>query len=231
MTWLSTNPSKLCRQLIVFVRLPMGTNTQTGHEGSQHETKYQSAPCCLVAVRHINHSYSMFWRWESRSPFKSIGGDTSVVLISVTRQSCPSPQTGSASRQDPLSDSSSRLLQRNTTHLLVYVSVCLCLCVWCTDCRQRSAAVQGWRWWRRLSVCFRWRSAARHPAAGSTTFNTQTDRETRKRTDMQTDRQVLTSFHLFIFLWTPPWGIRNKRKKKSIQSKQQSSVQRYHDQG
>lgn len=175
MTWLSTNPSNPYRQLIVFVRLPMGTNTQTGHEGSQHKTKYQSAPCCLVAVQHINHSHSVFWSRESPAPFKS------NVLISVTRQSCP-PQTGSASRQDPLSDSSSRLLQRNTTHLLVYVCVCLCLCVCvlCTDCRRRSAAVQGWRWWRRLSLCFRWRSATRHPAAGSTTFNTQTDRETRK---------------------------------------------------
>lgn len=131
MTWLSTNPSNPYRQLIVFVWLPMGTNTQTGHEGSQHKTKYQSAPCCLVAVQHINHSHSMFWRWESPAPFKSNGGDTSVVLISVSRQSCPSPQTGSASHQDPLSDSSSRLLQRNTTHLLVYVCVCLCLRVCC----------------------------------------------------------------------------------------------------
>lgn len=213
MTWLSTNLSNPYRQLIVLVRLPIGTNTQTGREGSQHKTKYQSAPFCLIAVQHINHSHSVFWRLESLAPFKSNGGDTSVILISVPRQSCPCP--GSASCQDPLSDSSSRLLQRNTTHLLVYACVCLCLCVWCTDCRQRSAAVQGWRWWRRLSLCFRWRSAACHPAAGSTTFNTQTDRETCKQTDMQRDRQMLTSFHLFIFLWTPPWGIRNKRKKEN----------------
>lgn len=212
MTWLSTNPSNPYRQLIVFVRLPNGTNTQTGHEGSQHKTKYQSAPLCLIAVQ---HSHSAFWRWESPAPFKSNGGDTSVILISVPRQSCPSPQTGSGSRQDPLSDSSSRLLQRNTTHLLVYVCVCLCLCVWCTDCRQRSAAAQGWRWWRRLSLCFRWRSAARGPAAGSTTFNTQTDRETRKQTDMQRDRQMLTYFILYYFSLDPSLGYKEQEKKEN----------------
>ncbi len=50
------------------------------------------------------------------------------------------------------------------------VCVCVCVCVF-TDCKQPSAAVRVWRWWRRLSLYWRWSSADCLPAAWMSTVN------------------------------------------------------------